>query len=387
MLLSLDNDAVIHVLSHLTADELARFVCASHGTKSVGHREVCWASHVESISSQYATEESQFVVDEDAPAEPEYSGPRLRMPYLTPWTTAEVEKRRTAQDALRRRAEVLQALGVPVIPKSAEGWTFPRWRVANGRTEYRTYPVNEAKTCPAARTDVWVGATFPKSRCCGVEIRSLEDFEAHATSWRHYENNNYHPADAPLIAEYIDPRKVDGEAAFAALPKYEAYARMRRYVGNYKHELKRLDDEASPAHTIAYKRSLCTHLTSRAPRTVCRNSNAAVPPTPQVNWSESGRAQMESLADHARESFSGGYGPFSDTDSDEGPVEVDAKDVANAIVHSALDGFAEVGPYAELPGIPYSSAMDVWFLGLANCDPCGGSSSTQAFMETLHQFV
>ena len=268
MLLSLDNDAVMQVLAHLTADELARFVCASHGTKSVGHREVCWASHVESISSQYATEESQFVVDEDAPAEPEYSGPRLRMPYLTPWTTAEVEKRRKAQDALRRRAEVLQALGVPVIPKSAEGWTFPRWRVANGRTEYRTYPVNEAKTCPAARTDVWVGATFPKSRCCGVEIRSLEDFEAHATSWRHYENNNYHPADAPLIAEYIDPRKVDGEAAFAALPKYEAYARMERYVGNYKHELKCLNDEASRALIAYYRRSLCCRLTSRAPRTV-----------------------------------------------------------------------------------------------------------------------
>ena len=45
---------------------------------------------------------------------------------------------------------------------------------------------------------------------------------------------------------YIDPRKVDGEEAFVALPKYEAYARMKRYVGNYKHELKCLDDEASP---------------------------------------------------------------------------------------------------------------------------------------------
>ena len=102
----------------------------------------------------------------------------------------------------------------------------------------------------AARTDAWVGATFPKSRCCGVEIKSLQDFEAHATSWRHYENTKFPGlwagADAPTIAEYIDPRKVDGEAAFAALPKYEAYARMKRYVGNYKHELKCLDDEASP---------------------------------------------------------------------------------------------------------------------------------------------
>lgn len=69
MLLSLDNDAVTHVLSHLTADELARFVCARKA------------------------EESKLVVDEDAHAEPEYSGTRLRMPYLTPWTTAEVEKR------------------------------------------------------------------------------------------------------------------------------------------------------------------------------------------------------------------------------------------------------------------------------------------------------
>ena len=62
MLLSLDNDAVIQVLSHLTADELARFVCASHGTKSVGQRDACWASHVESISAQYATEESHWPV-------------------------------------------------------------------------------------------------------------------------------------------------------------------------------------------------------------------------------------------------------------------------------------------------------------------------------------
>ena len=93
MLLSLDNDAVMQVLAHLTADELARFVCASHGTKSVGQRDACWASHVEGISAQYATEESQCIVDEAAPTEPEYSGPRLRMPYLTSWTTAEVEKR------------------------------------------------------------------------------------------------------------------------------------------------------------------------------------------------------------------------------------------------------------------------------------------------------
>ena len=264
MLLSLDNDAVIQVLSHLTADELARFVCASHGTKSVGQRDACWASHLEAISAQYATEESQCIVDEAAPTEPEYSGPRLRMPYLTPWTTAEVEKRCKALRALPWQDDRR--------PKSAEGWAFPRWRAANGRTEYRAYPVSEAKTCPAARTDAWVGATFPKSRCCGVEIKSLQDFEAHATSWRHYENTKFPGlwagADAPTIAEYIDPRKVDGEAAFAALPKYEAYARMERYVGNYKHELKCLNDEASRALIAYYRRSLCGRLTARAPRTV-----------------------------------------------------------------------------------------------------------------------
>ena len=36
MLLSLDNDAVTQVLSDLTADELARFVCASHGRSVLG---------------------------------------------------------------------------------------------------------------------------------------------------------------------------------------------------------------------------------------------------------------------------------------------------------------------------------------------------------------
>ena len=128
MLLSLDNDAVIQVLSHLTADELARFVCASHGTKSVGQRDACWASHVEGISAQYATEESQCIVDEAAPTEPEYSGPRLRMPYLTPWTMAEVEKRCTALRDLpwQDETQVGRGMGLPALARGQWPDRVPR---------------------------------------------------------------------------------------------------------------------------------------------------------------------------------------------------------------------------------------------------------------------
>ena len=53
-----------------------------------------------------ATEESQFIVDEGAPTEPELEGPRPRMPYLAPWTTVEVEKRRKALQALEPSADL-----------------------------------------------------------------------------------------------------------------------------------------------------------------------------------------------------------------------------------------------------------------------------------------
>lgn len=345
MLCSLDDDIMVQVLGHLPPEGLAHYVCVSRETKAVGQRDECWASHLEKLCAQYSTAESQELVDQHAPRAPEYEGPRPRMPYLTPWSQAEVDKRH----------EALRALPIddPRRPnwRDNEGWAFPRWRVTGGVSQYQCYPPSEAKLCPLQRTSVWVPHAFPKMRCCGVEISSLAAFEAHASSWRHYETTQFGNGIELPQSELrtIDPRKLDGEAAFEALPKYEAFSRMKRYVRYYEYGIERHADADS--------------------------------------WSENDRKKMESLAEFARESFADRYpGQYHDTDDDD-PLDVEASDIANAIVDSALSGFREVGPYAEVPGIPYSSVLDVCFGGLACCDPCGGSSSTQTFMETVRGFV
>ena len=92
---------------------------------------------------------------------------------------------------------------------------------------------------------------------------------------------------------------------------------------------------------------------------------------------------MEELAEFANEcSKNRQPGEFCDTDDGEDEIVFTPKDIAGTIIDKALEGFEECGPYAEVPGIPYTSAYDLVTEGLL-CDPCGGSTSSCTFMETM----
>ena len=209
----LDEDAMINVLSNLPAEQLASFSCVSRGSKAVARRDACWRAHLLALCSEYKTKASEeHIAGNDMrifDAEPaEYDGPPLRMPYLTPWTQAEVKKRDRANYSAAWNSGRSYA------------WKFPRWRDADGVSECRCYPSSEAKQCPLDRTDVWVKLPYPQSSCCGTPISSYAAFEAHLKCWRHYESvleDDYSGVVDPTLT---DPRMLDGQAAFDALPKF-----------------------------------------------------------------------------------------------------------------------------------------------------------------------
>ena len=362
----LDDDAAVKVLSYLTPESLARFACCSRGCRAIAQQDACWASHVNEICSKprwddryqriggYGTAASDVAVDEwkremedvltwkcwaVVPGSyPEYNGPPLRMPYLTPYTIAETKKKRDAFKAL------------PHEQKEREGgWDkkFPRWRVVDGtaQTQYLCFPTGEAKLCPLKRHDVWVDHAFPEMNRCGVHITSLEQFEVYLNSWRHYEEHEY-DGKATDFPETIDPRKLDGQAAFDAMPKHEGYGRMQTYVDFYNSRIKR-------------------HLN-------------------MDTWTADDRKNMESFADFANLNFAAREpGEYDDTDDGEDEIVLSAEHVAQIIVGYALETFKEDGPYGEVHGVPYVTPFDLCFGSLSSCDPCGGSTSERQFLETL----
>lgn len=225
MLDALDDDALLQVLSVLSAEDLASFVRVSRATKVIGRRDVLWARHLKEICAECVTEE--FLEDCDhavgifdgrtRPDTPEYDGPPLRMPYLNPWTVAEARKRKDAHRAMRLDAY----LGAHHANWDHYPREFPRWRVADGVSQYRCYPSSEAKTCPLMRTDVWVPHPFPEARCCGMKLLSLKCFNEYSRSWHGRPCSSYEILDEPVDPRFFDPD------AFNALPRHGAFAQMR----------------------------------------------------------------------------------------------------------------------------------------------------------------
>lgn len=91
----LSNDDVKSVLGRLGPEDLARFMCVSKDCKTVGRSDHCWSRHVDKIRSEYRAADSEDAMREKAfdhvgflqsVLAPEYDGPPLRMPYLTPFT-------------------------------------------------------------------------------------------------------------------------------------------------------------------------------------------------------------------------------------------------------------------------------------------------------------
>ena len=95
-------------------------------------------------------------------------------------------------------------------------------------------------------------------------------------------------------------------------------------------------------------------------------------------------SRISDLASFCNDSFADrGPGVFSDTDSGEHEHAVTAEEVAGIIEWHAVRGFEENGPFAEVPGIPYTTPFSLVFGGLVGCDPAGGSSSSMTFLESI----
>lgn len=238
MLSTLDDDALLQVLSVLPAEDLASFVKVSQATIVIGRQDVLWDRHLKEICAKYVTEGTEeFLEDRYSGFQdfPEYDGPPLRMPYLKPWMAADCEERTDAyekHDGKMRLSAFLYQQGaieilkpVPNIPRE-----FAVWRVADGVSQYRCYPSSEAKTCPLRRTDVWVPHPFPEVHCCGAKLVSLESFNEHSKSWRHFEMHGRIDGcdDDDKLGRVapIDPRFFEPDA-FNALPKHEAFTQMK----------------------------------------------------------------------------------------------------------------------------------------------------------------
>jgi hypothetical protein len=251
---------------------------------------------------------------------------------------------------LERESAERKAGKFPEYRESAR--SLPRWCVLAGESQYRCYAATEAHLCLLQRKDVWVAHPFPESTCCGLKLTNPDEYHAHMKSWRHYTFSAFadpeEETDVNAVYIDIDPRMVDGQAAFDALPKRVAFKRMQRYVDymNEKLELRRDPD----------------------------------------TWSDRERQNMDDIVKSVNANFANrSPSQYDDTDSGECAIELSVQDVVDIIVGHALDTFKSDGPLGEVHGVPYLTVDDLAHVGLIALDPFGGSSSARTFMETLYQ--
>ena len=358
LLVDLNDDTLMKIFCYLSPDDIAHVQRVSTRCNILGRRDEVWAAHVMTLSREYGTDESQERVDEltDAEAIAPMCDAHLIPADLIPFTTSDVKHKAEAEyDAWWERERADRQAG-KMAKYGARRTCVPRWRTLENVTQYRCYAANEAELSPPARTDVWVAHPFPESTCCCMQLTTPNEFHEHMKSWRHYTfcANVRHPddvADYDVDAVYIDidPRMVDGQAAFDALPKQEAFERLKRYVDHINGKLE-----------------------SR------RNVDA---------WSEYDRKNVELIVKFANNLFANrSAGDYDDTDSGEHEIEVTAEDVADIVVGHALDTFKSGGPLGEIHGVPYLTVDELAAVGLVALDPFGGSTSACQFMETLSYF-
>ena len=190
----LADDELLRVLSHLSLSSMLKVAQVSKCLARVANSDAAWAARALDICTKYNLdrddlEGNMFYELKERPLLPQYSGPPLRMPYLTPFKN-----------------------GVKI---SEEG------------LQYRCYLNVEGHLAPCDRSDHWVTTSF---MCCGVSHATRAAFEAHCLDIRHYERMQGERGEGELYDSLIDPRLILGQKDFDALPKREQYLRMSKYV-------------------------------------------------------------------------------------------------------------------------------------------------------------
>ena len=195
----LTDDAIVRVLSFLEVIDLCHIAQVSTQCSELSTTDECWAAHVDfTICSRYKLDRRDFegnflhLIETGSAFLPRYSGPPLRMPYLTPDNEG--------------------------IKITEEGLC------------YRCYPSAQSQLPRGARTDhVWITHKYPVT-CCGAILATRAEMEAHRVDMRHYERMQALRGEGRLPDRWIDPRLLLGEAAFAALPKRFQCLRVQDYV-------------------------------------------------------------------------------------------------------------------------------------------------------------
>lgn len=192
----LADDELVRVLSHLEIAALGVVAQVSTHFKEIAVSDVMWDAHASSLCNRCKLDRRDFEgnflygLTEDARNLPEYDGPPLRMPYLTP-----------------------DNYGI---------------KIADEGLQYRCYPTAlKGKRTPSDAT--WVTCTYPV-KCCGVLHANRADFEAHCKDMRHYERMQDINGRGRLPDSWIDPRVLVTQREFEALPKREQYLRVRTYI-------------------------------------------------------------------------------------------------------------------------------------------------------------
>jgi hypothetical protein len=194
----LSNDELVRVLFHLKIGDLCRFAQVSKHCSEIASANELWAARARNICISYSLDwhhfEGNFLygVKHDGENLPIYSGPPLRMPYLT-----------VENDATKLGDEGLL---------------------------YRCYPSSQQGRARKDRTDhVWITSKFPVT-CCGAHFASRSVFEEHLEDIRHYERMQEARGRSPSFDISIDPRILYGKDGFKSMTMREQYREMRSYV-------------------------------------------------------------------------------------------------------------------------------------------------------------
>jgi hypothetical protein len=327
-------------------DQIAQ---ASRHLHSVATSDACWKLHSTSLAEAYGLgpRERECMMDGFGHGLlPDYNGPPLRMPYLTPWTLKEW--------ANRRHVHVMAQLMKPFEERERDAHCGSSHsdsalsKVTDDGIQYRCYLTCQSNLkLTDRRTDLWTTQTFPIT-CCGVQCTTRAEFEAHAKTVRHFEKMQGQRGAGELYPSLIDPRLRDGEAAFAALPRREQYLRLERFTTMVEREIMAFDNESE--------------------------------------WDQADWRHLQRLSEGAIEHMQN----ILATDSDLGYLEAECRmdcqpaAIGHHIVASVLEAFGNSGMYEE-GRVPYASPRELLTAGLAGCDPCGGSCSERHFVTGLSE--
>ena len=156
----LNDDELLHVLSHLGVADLGVLAQASKRCKRVATCDSAWKAHALGVCSRYKLDrhdfEGNFLYElKERPLLPFYKGPTIH--------------------SMIHGCDLVPTNGAFGIKLCDEG------------LQYQCYPCHEHNLKSHERSYTWIVSKFPVV-CCGALHATRADFAAHCLDMRHYES-------------------------------------------------------------------------------------------------------------------------------------------------------------------------------------------------------